>query len=477
MTDYNRLVQRHPISRLINAPLNTPAGLLLLVVIGIAVLYGLYCAFTAIQWLSSPLVYNKDILQGYLMALAIPDGVNPFMPVLSLAERYLGDLPVSMFDHPTPHPPTLGLLLYPLGGLPYTVAATVWLALELLCMGAAVHLLVRTGSTRSNVRVTLVVTIASIGWFPVMQDLQRGQLSILILLLLTAAWAAQRKGNSLVAGALIGLSLVVKPLVWPVLLLLALRWEWRSLLGAALAVVPFYGLAAAVMGISPLMYYFSFVLPTVTAFYQNFAWNHSLWTIGYRLFNYTDGITVAPLLKSPGAAIATSVLIPALVLAATCLLTRRKIGLDWAMGAMLCVSTVVNPIAWPHYLVLTLIPATQVFKWLAARDFPWRETNYAIVGGVLLIVGHTIWERLAFLLAGETAAIDGAAAALPLAPSLLLLGPTVAALYLAWLMIYLGRRDRRHGLPRCVRPQTTTVSATHQTSFVPYKTHSLIHGT
>src|SRR4051794_3064403 len=49
--------------------------------------------------------YRKDFLAIYVLARAIGEDTDPYLPVQTLADRYLGPLPGPVFPHPTPHPP------------------------------------------------------------------------------------------------------------------------------------------------------------------------------------------------------------------------------------------------------------------------------------------------------------------------------------------------------------------------------------
>src|SRR6266508_3616521 len=152
------------------------------------------------------------------------------------------------------------------------------------------------------------------------------------------------------------------------------------------------------MGPATVRAYFVEALPATTREYDDLAWNQSLWTIGTRLFHGTDGIVSPPIVEAPLAGAIVSVALPTLVLVAALAAARPPLPLGWAVGVMLCVSTVVNPIAWPHYLILLILPAGLVIRWLVLAAFPMNETLLAALAGLLLAPGT--WEEYAFRLAG-----------------------------------------------------------------------------
>lgn len=79
---------------------------------------------------------------------------------------------------------------------------------------------------------------------PFLGTLALGQVYTILALGLVAAWVADRRGNTLVSGAALGLVLAVKPQFAPVLLWPLLRRRWR-MLAAALA----SGAAATLIGL------------------------------------------------------------------------------------------------------------------------------------------------------------------------------------------------------------------------------------
>src|SRR5262245_26904809 len=82
----------------------------------------------------APQLYRKDFISGYLIAKAVLNGVNPYTPLPMLAERWVSGARLVQLNHPTPHPPGLGLFCLPLGLLNYEISALLWLFFELACI-------------------------------------------------------------------------------------------------------------------------------------------------------------------------------------------------------------------------------------------------------------------------------------------------------------------------------------------------------
>ncbi|MHB1159210.1 MAG: glycosyltransferase family 87 protein [Chloroflexota bacterium] len=436
-------VPRHALGDLILSP-SRAARLLRRAAVAAALLIGLAMLKVPIESLLAPTVYRKDFLQEYLLARAIAEGVDPYLPIPELATRFLGPLPVPLFPHPTPHPPTAGLLFLPLAFLDYPSAAILWVCLELACLAASVHLLGRIGGIRLGRAATLVAAAIALVWYAFLLDIVLGQLMLPILLLLAGAQCALTSGRRLLGGTLLGLSLLLKPVAWPVLLVFVMYRDWRALAAAFSTALLGYLMAAWVIGFGGVLAYLTQVVPAVTHLYQANPYNISAWTVGWRLFDGTRsgvlaGISAPPLVQSTPAAAAVSAALPALILLASLIAVRRQRSVARSLGLMICVSILVSPISWNHYLILAAIPAIEVGSWLIRHHLPPRETNLALVVAVLMLTGNE-WTEWALAVAG---APDGATT-IPFAPALLTLGPAVAVAALALVLVALpelpGRR-------------------------------------
>ncbi|HVC32280.1 MAG TPA: glycosyltransferase family 87 protein [Chloroflexota bacterium] len=437
---------RHPFSRwfLSQSPVARTARLL---IVSLAMVLGLASLSLSPQSLSPPAVYRIDFVQDYVMARAIADGTNPYLPTGDLVERYLGINPGSHFPHPTPHPPTAGLLLLPLTLVGYTTAAAIWFGCELAFLVASVYLVARAEGARVSPWALLATVSALFAWYPVSEDLGSGQLMVLLLVCLTGARLALRSKRSALGGALVGLAILAKPVPWPVLLLFAIRREWRALVSALATIGLGYAAAGLVIGIDRLFFYLTRVLPTVTDGYRAIARNLSLWTVGWRVFDGTrqtvfggtvlPAIAAPPLFKLTVAAGIVSAALPLALLVAACVVVGKLDRLDAGLGVMICVSILVSPTAWSNYLVLAVIPAAQVIAWLNSHDFPKWETNVAILVGMALFVPLFVWAILAFAIAGEPPP-PSLIGSLPFVPALLTLAPSAATTGLAYLMVRLA---------------------------------------
>jgi hypothetical protein len=431
--------RQHVLGRLIDSQTHTAQRLRWTVAV-VAIAVGLLHLRIPVGSLLGPALYERDILQGYTLARAIMDGTDPYLPVPELAARYVHGAAGQNLPHPTPHPPTLGLLLLPLAWFDFSTVAVGWLMVEVACLVVSVYLLGQALAARLSIGQSLAIAAALLIWYPFWVEMTWGQLHLPMLALLAGAWLAWRTERPLLGGALVGLAILFKPVPWPLLLWFALRKHWRAL-GAAVAVVCAGYLAAiAVLGIPTIVEYFAGVLPTVSSHYRA-AWsNISVSSLAWRLFDGTGTgalIVAPPAVKWPAAAAVGSVALPCLlVLLLSHIIWRQRDG-DVSWAATVGASVLTVPIAWPAYLVFAAIPGAQVIRWLRTRRFPPRETNWALVVTMLLVVD---WQALGRLLIPLVRATHGGALPglalilLPLVPMM----TTLAVAALIGLVVCLG---------------------------------------
>lgn len=408
----------------------------------VGVVLGLAILRFSLQSLLPQYAFRKDFLQEYVLARAMADRIDPYLPLTTLARRYLGLLPQSVFPHPTPHPPTVGLLILPLSRFDYSTAAAVWFALELACLVAAVRLLGRGIDARLPAWMVLAIAMALLIWYPFPVELISGQLMLPILALLTGAWVALRSDWSVLGGVLLGLAVLIKPVSLVFIVPLVARRDWLAVLGTASVVLCGYLLAGWLIGLDGLADYFTTVLPLVARSYQACARNVSLSTLGWRVFDGTRaevvvGIVAPPLVRSAAAARVVSVALPgvALLIATLRVWRERSPSVSWAV--MSGVAILCSPISWAHYLVFAAIPAAYAVGWLARHRLPARETNTALVVAMLLVID---WSRLAYFMAGAGFDVDETVT-VPFALALVTVMPTVAVAALVWLVAWLGSTE------------------------------------
>jgi hypothetical protein len=143
---------------------------------------------------------------------------------------------------PNVYPPSFAVALAPLTWLPYAVGFLVWLGISVLCLGCAVALLEEYAQFDRIGRV--VFRAACIMSLPVVVALLLGQVSCILLALLSGAFLALRVDRQGLAGACLGLCLIKPQYVLPFLLVVVVQRKWRA--------VAWFGCVAALLFLLPL---------------------------------------------------------------------------------------------------------------------------------------------------------------------------------------------------------------------------------
>ncbi len=333
------------------------------VALGLLASIGLYNLLAVSVSIAKSASRWRDLNQDWLLAKALVAHLDPNTSLTALASQLGYDFGSGWPNCPTPHPPTLGLLLLPMNWLSYAMASQIWLFVSVALLGATVLVLGKMSNISIRPFVGPAVTLALILWNSVYADLQWGQVNILLTFVFAIMVLAVQRGQSYIAGIFLGITFLIKPFAWPIVLFLAFRRQWHILIPAITTTAIGYAITTVIIGPSAMIRYFLSTGPAVHAVWHNHSWNISLASVGTRLFdgvlkpNPSGGspLPIAPIAYWPEVAHILEIIIPLFVLIIG-LWTVRNLPVAQAIGVLLCVSILISPIAWDHYLVLCLIP-------------------------------------------------------------------------------------------------------------------------
>jgi hypothetical protein len=428
--------------------LSPTAKRLLIIFAGFNALLGLK---RIVESIATLLIYKKDFLSGYLLAKAMLSGVNPYLPLPELANRWLPAHNITDLQHSTPHPFAVGWLCLPWAWLDYETAARLWLVFELGCLVAVVALFFRAFGRGLQLRWWLLATLLLLGWVPVIEDLWLGQFSLCLALLLTGAWLALRDGRDGRGGVLLGLALSLKLVGWPVVLFLALRRRWRGVLAAGGVFAAAHLLAAVVHGWAMVKDYYLVVGPQVSALYRTHDANFSLWTVGTRLFAEAGFNFVSlPLWPAPALAKALTVLVPLAALLLILRLAWRAQRFGTAFALLVGAGVMLNPIGWTHYFILLAFALSLIVQRLRALEWP-RGLTYRL----LLLLWPLSVTQSSFGIVAKQFAVGTNADGLALVPgwaALVTMASAVAVSGLLWLLVVLERATAPQEMAECAAP-------------------------
>lgn len=337
-----------------------------------------------------PILYVKDFNVEYVMARAALNGESPYKPLPELA-RFAEGYTAEYLKHPSPHPPPVIFI-----GMPFTLfdlsrAIVLWLLFELLCVAVSSVLILKAVAGRVSVIGVVALFIVLMAWYPFARELFWAQLMIPTLALMTGVWVALRSGRDTAGSVLLGTALALKLFGWPIILFLLITRRWRAVFGAGLVFLLHNLAAGLVIGFGEVINYYVSVGPAVSKLYRATEGNFSLWSIGPRMFDASADNWYQPLIHIPSVAMFVSLVIVAGVVALALKGTLRTRSFDSAFCALACISVVVNPIAWTHYLVLTAPALCLVARRIVHGKAPRKSM---LVAGVVLVAALLIEHTL-----------------------------------------------------------------------------------
>ncbi|MBN1888871.1 MAG: DUF2029 domain-containing protein [Thermoflexales bacterium] len=411
------------------------------VLVGILSVAGFANVCRCIVGIFPPRVYDtRDLAQEYTMARAVLLGENPYQQLPDLVARFVQIPPEQLAGWTlysfSPHPPPVVVLALPLGLLSYQAASWAWFVFELVCVVGAASLVwgCRFGQPLTPATVTLAGLLA-LAWYPAAEGMYWGQLMTVLLLLLTGAWLALLSGQDRLGGILLGLSVALKLLTWPLIVLLVFRRRWQAAGASVLALAAANVAAGVVMGFDHVVDYYVHIGPQVFSLYRNHGSSFSTPSLIWRLFEGTgsplmEGMIAPPLVNAVWAAQPLSMLV-SLSLVGLVLYVTRKSSFEGAFGVLVCVSLSISPVAWMHYLTLALIPVVIVGSRLFESRFPKQESGVAYLVGFLLHTHVWVWQIVLRSVEGrlDHPVVPFAVSLLPLVPTLL---PVLGLAWLVW---------------------------------------------
>jgi alpha-1,2-mannosyltransferase len=308
---------------------------------------------------------GPDFLQDWASARSYWVGRPVYTPHSVTIPMYLGrpQSPPERGIEYNAHPPASVLLALPLGRLEFSEALLAW---NLLSVAALAASLVIVAAGLPELKALFLPTVALLPFcLPIYGNLQQVQLTLVLLLLVTSAWALDRSGRPGAAGLLVGAAAAVK--LFPAYLgvYCAARGRWRALLAAAASFLALNLLTAAVLGRQAYRDYLGIVLPYMRVF-PTLGFNFSFAGFWHKLFDPAgEGGAVIPVWPSPALARFGTLLSGAAITALVVALAARAktpAGRDLAFAAAVAAMLLVSPVTWDISMVFLLVPIALVAR-------------------------------------------------------------------------------------------------------------------
>jgi hypothetical protein len=300
----------------------------------------------------------RDFFQEWASARNFWSGLPIYAEQSDSVERYLGYRPQEPFYYRyNAHPPSSVLLALPFAALDYQNAGLAWNLFSLACLAACVVIVVRQlGIPWTWWNVLPLVTLLLV-CNPLRSQTHQGQLNLVLLLLLTGMWAADRSDRPLLAGILLGVATAAKLVPGLFFLTFLVRKEWKTVTAGVFSFSALTLVTAGVLGIDAYRDYVRDVMPHVQIF-RDWWLNASLLGFWSRLFDGRSG-QVDVVVQQPSLALALTIAWAALVLVLLVSRVRRtrtpeQKDIDFGLS---CVAMLLlSPVAWDHYFCLLLVP-------------------------------------------------------------------------------------------------------------------------
>jgi len=293
------------------------------------------------------------------------------------------------------HPPTSVLLGVPLAWLDYPDATLAWNLISLAALAVSLWLMNRGLHVTASPWALLPLVTFLLLCGPFRQQVIQGQLNLVLLLLLTGTWAADRSGRPLLAGTLLGAATAIKLFPGFLVLYLLLRRDWRAVAAAAVSFTILTGLTAGVLGTAAYRDYVGNVLPQLAPYESDWL-NASFAGFWSRLFNPTSHQnSVIPLWHSPALA-GAGTLVCRLAVVALLVWGLRQMRTpgdrDLGFGLVLVGMLLVSPVCWDHYFLLLFLPV--LVLWQRLRGAGPARWLFVVIPAVFCINMKLYYARL-----------------------------------------------------------------------------------
>ena len=288
------------------------------------------------------------------------------------------------------HPPTSVLIAIPFGHFDYGTAGVVWNVFSIALLIPVIRTILVQLEIPFHPGMLLRILTLLLICEPLYQQIFYGQLNLILLWLIVAAWSAERSNRPISAGFFLGTATVLK--LFPALLFLhfLISGRWRLLAAGGVTILGWTALTAALVGTDAYREYFAVVVPHLSE-YKTRWFNLSIHGFWARLFDGPSEFGKSfPIAYAPWLATALTAFCDAIILIVLLVLERRsntREQRDLSFSLCLVAALLLSPLTWAHYVVLLFLPL--VLLWRNARN----ESN-------AYRVAFAIWVALLWIPAG-----------------------------------------------------------------------------
>lgn len=270
------------------------------------------------------------------------------------------------------NPPFFTLISFPLAYLSYPHALLLWTLISILAGALGILLLQqKLDPQHFSLSCALLLLIALFSYFPSFVNLQFGQVSLLLLLLLVCGWRAARNGSAINAAIFLGLATSLKPFIGLFLFYFLMRKEWRGLCAFFATLLTCALIAALFLGMDSYVAYYHTC--------QQIKWAASNWNASFYgfLLRLWGGIeSNVALLPVPGLVTYLYPFVAGLFFLAIIQFLRPAVDiqgeqkLDLDFSVIIVGMLLLSPLGWIYYFPLLSIPLLILWQFSKKGIYP-----------------------------------------------------------------------------------------------------------
>lgn len=268
------------------------------------------------------------------------------------------------------NPPFFTFIISPLGLLNYSIAYTFWCVFSILCgVLSAIFLQKAISVPFQHISYTLAIILALFVYYPTFSVIQFGQVSLVLLALLSGAWLAAKQKYLALAGILLGVAASLKIIFGLFLFYFLFRREWRGLFGFILTGIICTLIPLSLLGSKTYFNYYSVIRHI---YWYASTWNASLLGFFLRLFGGPE--KNVPLISAPWLTYKLYFLSSFLLLIGLIkyLQPTKKIEptakLDLDFSSVIVTMLLISPLGWLYYFSWLSIPFLACWKLINQRE-------------------------------------------------------------------------------------------------------------
>ncbi len=236
----------------------------------IQILLGILFLVSAVRFLEIVNLFGRNVLQMdfsayYTAGQALNYGLSPYLNNLSNQPPLWDGIAHFRFSRFL-YPPLAAVLFQPLALLPYASAKFVWMAINLACLIVSLYLTARVFPLGSAGQVFLVGIVVCLN-YPLEAYLDRGQIDLVTLMLITAAilfMLKHSRSGDIGSGILLALATLLKLYCIFFLPFLLLKRRWQVLIGYVIGGLLLAAVSVILLGPRSPYDYVRYQLPRIS---------------------------------------------------------------------------------------------------------------------------------------------------------------------------------------------------------------------